>query len=365
MSERKLATIQRISNLEPIPDADKILKATVLGWEVVVLKDEFKIGSLCVYCEIDSILPDKPEFEFLRTRKFRIRTIRLKGQISQGICFPLSILPKGKYKEGDDVTTIMGVTKYDPQAEIERRLLEESRKISSNRIFKFFKRYKWYRVLFIKRNKRGGFPTFIPKTDEDRIQLFPNICEKEKDTLFSITEKLDGQSGTWFLIKKKSLFSRYIFGVCSRNIHLARPDKSSYWNIAIKYDVKNLLKSIIGLNKFIALQGEILGPGIQKNKYGLKEYEIYLFNIITPNNKLNPFNLDPSILQKIVDRGLKLVPHISEGAHLKKDIPSMVEFAKGKSILADIHREGIVVRNYKKGISFKVVNPDFLLKYEE
>jgi RNA ligase (TIGR02306 family) len=95
--ERKLASIQRIISLEPITGADKIEKATVLGWELVVKKGEFKVGELCIYCEVDSVLPDKKEFEFLRDRKFRIKTIKLKGQVSQGICFPLGIIPMNWY----------------------------------------------------------------------------------------------------------------------------------------------------------------------------------------------------------------------------------------------------------------------------
>lgn len=123
MSERKLASIQRIVSLSPIEGADKIEKCVVLGFELVVAKkDNFKAGDLCVYCEVDSILPDKPEFEFLRERKFRIKTIKLKQQVSQGICFPLSILPQAafhdiKWKEGADVTEILEITKYDPQGE--------------------------------------------------------------------------------------------------------------------------------------------------------------------------------------------------------------------------------------------------------
>ena len=109
---RKLATIQKIVELNPIPKADAIECAKVLGWEIVVKKGEFKIGDSVVYIEIDSIVPDKPEFEFLRDRKFRVKTIKLRGQISQGICFPLNILPQGKYKEGDDVTDILKISKY-------------------------------------------------------------------------------------------------------------------------------------------------------------------------------------------------------------------------------------------------------------
>jgi RNA ligase (TIGR02306 family) len=121
MSDRKLASVQKIISIDPIPDADKIEKATILGWEVVVAKkDNFKVGNLAVYIEVDSVLPDCAEFEFLRDRKFRIKTIKLKKQISQGLVLPLSVLPDCHYyKEGEDVTAILKIKKYDPEGDLE------------------------------------------------------------------------------------------------------------------------------------------------------------------------------------------------------------------------------------------------------
>jgi hypothetical protein len=243
---RKLASIQKIVSLSPIEGADKILKATILGWECVVLKNEFKEGDLCVYCEVDSILPEKAEFEFLRERKFRIKTIKLKGQVSQGICFPLSILPKGNYNEGDNITDIIGVTKYDPQAAFEQKEFEKRKAISKNRLNKFFGRYKWYRQMFFK-PARLPFPDFIKKTDEDRIQLFPDICERYTGVLFSATEKLDGTSCTAFSItnpRKWQFWKPYIFGICSRNYHLIRNDNSVYWQIIKKLQIENKIKEL-------------------------------------------------------------------------------------------------------------------------
>ena len=105
-----LASIQKITKLSPIEGADLIEKASVLGWEVVVKKDEFKEGSLCVYIQIDTVVPELPEYEFLRERKFRVRTIKLRKQISQGLIIPL---PVGSWKEGDDVTELLGIKKYE------------------------------------------------------------------------------------------------------------------------------------------------------------------------------------------------------------------------------------------------------------
>src|SRR3989344_1932208 len=141
---RTLASVQKIKRLESIPEAEKIEKATVLGWSVVVKKGEFKVGGLCVYVEIDSILPARAEFEFLAQNKYRIKTVRLRGQVSQGICFSLSILPAGDYSEGTDVTEILGIVKYEPP--IPAHLAGQI---------------------------KGEFPSFIPKTDEPRIQTIP------------------------------------------------------------------------------------------------------------------------------------------------------------------------------------------------
>lgn len=182
---RKLASIQKITNLSPIEGADNIEVASVLGWKVVVKKGEFYVGELVVYCEIDSILPDWPEFKFLKPRGMRIKTIRLKGQISQGICFKLDIVSVFKaisygvisinqkieviHREGYDVTQMLGIIKYEPPC------------IHSNGPNK----------------PKGNFPSFIPKTDEVRIQTIPEFLEIYKDEPCVVTEKLDGTSVVW------------------------------------------------------------------------------------------------------------------------------------------------------------------------
>ena len=368
---RKLASIQKIISLSPIPNADKIEKAIVLGWEVVVAKSEnFKVGDLVVYIEIDSIVPPKPEFEFLKDRKYRVRTIKLRQQVSQGLILPLSILPRGKYQEGDDVTSILNIKKYDPEGEAEQKLLNEKLSRNKNKLSKFLLRYSWYkRLLFLffpKKNK--SFPSFIKKTDEDRIQLFPDICEREKDTKFSITEKIDGQSATYFLVKNKSKLSffqkdKYLFGVCSRNIYLPKPDNSSYWSIAKKYNIQEALEKIIKDISmdydYIILQGEIIGPNIQGNKYKVEDYDFYAFNLILPDR-----NIESGSAKFMLDSyNIKFVPILNH-CNLLSSIPEMVEYSKGNSLIGDTKREGIVCRSYQKGISFKVINPEFLLKYE-
>jgi RNA ligase (TIGR02306 family) len=268
---------------------------------------------------------------------------------------------KNVYNEGQDVTKVLQIKKYDPQAEIEQRLLDEKNAREKNKIKKLLNRMKWYRKLF--GEKRASFPTFIKKTDEDRIQLFPHICEDEKDTIFQVTEKVDGQSGTYFLVRSKGWFGKkkFTFGVCSRNLLLPKPDNSSYWSIARKYDIENVLKSLIGDNPYIVLQGEIIGTNIQGNKYGVKDYDFFAFNLIRHNTKY-----DNEISKGLMENhGIKFVPILDNEFKLKNTISEMVEYAIGKSTLYDGLREGVVIRNYEKGISFKVVSPEFLLKYGE
>lgn len=357
---RKLASIQKVVSVSPIEGAERIEKIIVLGWELVAKKDEFRPGDMVVYVEIDSILPERPEFEFMRERKFRVRTIKLRGQVSQGICFPLSILPQTtQYSEGSDVTEILGIKKYDPQADAEKIVQERRQIIHNKRMDKFFMRYKWYRHFTIK-PKRLPFPSWIKKTDEDRIQLFPNICKDYAITPFRATEKMDGQSVTYFVIRnRKRMFwrSKYSFGVCSRNFQLLRPDDSSYWTVAKQLDVKKRLMAYAkskGLNELV-VQGEICGPKIQDNKYGFNKLRFFIFNCFEDGDyspKSSAFSDEY---------------HVAYLGHwlLKPTIPECVEMAKGLSLFDDIPREGVVLRTNDGMVSFKIINPDFLLKYSE
>jgi hypothetical protein len=355
---RQLATIQRIVGLNPIPNADNIVCATVQGWELVVKKDEFQVGDLCVYIEIDSITPDRPEFEFLRERKFRVRTIKLRKQISQGLALPLSILPKRKYKEGDDVTELLGIVKYDPEGEKERKLLEQKLNKSKNIFHKLFSQYKWYRNLIKRFTKRkaNNFPSFISKTDEVRIQNKPNLCETLKGKRLVKTEKLDGQSATYFLKKNKR--GKFEFGVCSRNIHLLHKNNSSYWTIAEQLHIEDILRKLIGDNDLIVLQGEIIGEGIQGNKYEIKGYDFYAYNLKYGNKRLG--SEEASNILKTYN--IKFVPILDNIFYIKDTVKEMVDDSKGKSVLVNKLKEGHVIRSYDGDLSFKVINPDFLLK---
>lgn len=266
--------------------------------------------------------------------------------------------------EGADLTELLGVTKYDPQAELERKEVERLANIKNIRLRKFFMRYPWYRRFVFKPSKLP-FPAWIKKTDEDRIQLFPDICEKEKDTLFQITEKLDGQSATYFVIKHKNWlgFHRYMFGVCSRNFQLLKPDGQSYWEVAKRLKIKERLIKICKENHHssLVLQGENIGRKIQGNKYQRTWNEFYVFNITRDGETFD----NPKMDGWCQNNGFVMVPILTHHHRIFPNINMMVKHATGKSELADIPREGFVWRNYEKKISFKVINPEFLLKYDE
>jgi hypothetical protein len=363
--ERSLAHIEKIINIVPIEGADKIELATILGWQVVVRKEEFKVGDLAVYIEIDSVLPECKEFEFMRERKFRVRTIKLRKTLSQGILFPLSILPE-KYRNksiGFDCTEILGITKYLTQTEeMDRQIREPEGRlwkfIKRNKATRWLSRYNWFRNLFYKQQKNSVFPPWIVKTDEQRLQNIPNILQT--GGTFSMTEKLDGTSFTAFLRRPNE------FGICSRNQRRDKDVNSVYYKVADRYKIKEILKYILPKTaKSIVLQGEILGPDIQGNKYNLETYKLFVFNLII-DNVPTPTKEIENILKNIQSSNLIQIPNVVPVIYeteLKKTVDEMLDLATGKSVInPNIHREGIVCR--KDNISFKVVSPAFLLKYE-
>lgn len=335
MLTRKLASIQKIKSLEPIPNADAIEKATVLGWQLVVKKGEFQVGDYCVYCEIDSQLPERSEFEFLRPLKFRIKTVRMRGQISQGICFPLSILPPGiPVEEDTDVTEILGIIKYEPPIPVH-----------------------------FKGQVKGGFPGFIPKTDEIRVQVLENVINRYRGKVFYISEKIDGTSMTCYIRDGE-------FNVCSRSLNLKETPENVYWRCARALDLETRIRSF-GRN--IAIQGEVAGEGIQKNRLKLKGLNYFVFSI---------FNMDSSkyldyrdFIAAARDSGLQTVPVLREDFVLIETltIQDLVNYSIDKSVIhKEAWREGVVFRPLQETwdeelgrLSFKAINPEYLLKYGE
>ena len=239
---RKLASIQTENTVEPIPNADAIERIRVLGWWVVAKKGEHKPGDKVVYCEIDSLLPERPEFEFLRASSFkpaqidatgvtvlpagfRIKTVKLRGQVSQGICFPLSILPPGSQDaEGADVTDLLGVVKWEPPL-----------------------------PLGMVGKVKGPFPGFLPKTDETRVQVLEDALRRHQRKSFYVTEKLDGTSFTAFLRNGE-------FGICSRNLLMDEADDSNILaRVAKNLKLPEKLRAVRGkLEHDIAIQADVI-----------------------------------------------------------------------------------------------------------
>lgn len=344
---RKLASIKKIDNIEPIDGADKIELATVGGWKVVVAKDVgHSIGDMVVYCEIDSFLPIEPEFEFLRkssykklvdgTKGFRLRTIKLRKQISQGLIIPLqdAINVMKRYKgevyhemleEGVDVTEMLGITKWDPP-------------VPAN----------------LAGVAKGNFPSFLQKTDEERIQNLTEEYEtwKNSDIEFYVTEKLDGGSATFYYRDGE-------FGVCSRNLELERNDNNTFWKVAKELKIEKKLKFY---GKNISLQGELIGEGIQKNPYKIKGHTVRFFNVFDIDNyKKICFGTFNQIIQ---DLDLQTVPiTATPGFKLPETIDDLLKMAEAKSVMNNkAEREGIVIRSRDNKISFKAISNKFLLK---
>ena len=355
---RQLATIQTIDAIRPIQGKDRIVLATVLGWNVIVLKDQFSLGDKCVYIEIDSVMPERQEFEFLRSKNFRIKTMKMAGVVSQGICFPLTILPEGEYEVGHDVTDILGIKQYEP--EMDDPVPKTARNDGKlNRYPKILVKQKWFRNLILGKNKSTeDFPSFISKTDETRIQTVPWMLEDK--TPYVLTEKIDGTSGTFALVKRKKLFcTKYEYIVCSRNRRLPVDDGSVYWQVSKAYDLEKKLQALIGDNKWIAIQGECLGPKIQGNKYKVQGPYMYAFNLLTPDGRTSSVNARDILLEY----GIDFVPIVAENFTLPDTVEEMVAIAHGQSALGDTLREGLVCRSCDGKKSFKVVDPEFLLKY--
>lgn len=362
---RKLASIQKIAWIRPIEGRDRIELAGVLGYSVIVKKGEFKPEDLCVFCEIDSVLPEKPEFEFLRSKKFRIKTMKLGDVYSQGIVFGMDILPPKKhgapYVLDEDVTDILGVQQYAATLDKESEELMSSQKKKA-RYPKVLMRYAWFRKLMrFDRPRRGGFPCFISKTDETRIQNMPWILEDKEE--FIQTEKVDGQSGSFCLVRHKRPFflkDRFEYIVCSRNMRLNHKDTSSYWQVSDKYQIENALRNMIGNNNWVAIQGECIGPRVQGNKYAVNNCDLFVFNLIYPSGRVGSVKAK-SIIET---RGMKFVPILNEHYVLPDTIEAALKDATGQSVLnPQTLREGFVVRSQDGQKSFKIVSPDFLIHY--
>lgn len=359
---RQLASIKEVKDILPIEGKDRIELAIIDGWSVIIKKGEFKIGDKCIYVEIDSVMPDRPEFDFLRGKNFRIKTMKMAGVISQGICFPTTLLKKD-YPIGADVTEELGIVQYEVTRDVERQS-NGGKRPPIKQYPKWLMKFEWFRQYIYKKDHRGAkrFPDFISKSDEVRVQNIPHILQNKDPWI--VSEKVDGQSNSFVLVKRKKWYGKKYFEyiVCSRNLRLWDKDNSNYWKISDKYNIRKILEELIEDNEWIAIQGEGIAPNIQGNKYKVSEVDFYAFNLIYPSGRVSS-----SVANAILsNKGIKFVPILDTNYFLPNSIPEILQYAHGQSALnKNTLREGVVIRSQDGKQSFKVVDPLFLIKYDE
>lgn len=382
---RSLASIQTIKSLESIEGKDKIVLASFVNvdWKVIVGKEDFKLNDKCIYIEADSILPVRPEFEFLRKRcwnekwqGFRIRNMKMAGVYSEGIAFPQTIIAGNTMKsipDGVDLTEQLGIVKYDPEALAEAQLLEQ-RKKKYGPVMRFLLRIPLIKKLLYPKRSSTAFPKWAHMSDETRVQVLPYVYEDFKGEKVYVTEKLDGQSSLFGVVGRE-------FVVCSRRMRLPpirkirgkyAAEKNNYWKSAEKFDIERKLreaKKELGIDLYV--QGEQCGPGIQGNKLALPDLRLFVFNVYdVTHGKYFTFEEMVSFCSKW---GFEMPPLVEITNFHWENVDVLIAYSKGQSMVnpADF-REGVVIRSYHpkqpgRGMagqsSFKVINPDFDLKY--
>ncbi|HEY1011629.1 MAG TPA: RNA ligase (ATP), partial [Herpetosiphonaceae bacterium] len=334
-------SVQRVLGLEPIPNADAIELARINGWQCVVKKGEFAVGDLGVYFEIDAVPPDTPPFQFLwqpkepagepvaRPAKFRIRTIKLRGALSQGLLMPPHLFDLPDAAEGDDLTAALDVGKYEPPQPL----------IGNGEI-------------------RGLFPRHVPKTDEIRVQSVPQVLDEIAGLPYVCTLKYDGSSATFCLDPDDGSLH-----VCSRNFSI-REGENTLWRLARELEIEAALRR----RPELAIQGEVCGPGIQKNRLDLRRIELFVFSLY--DSVARRYLSDGELRAFCQDNGLQAVALADSGPAFGYDLPALLALAEGKYPGTANEREGIVIRPASETVSealggrlsFKAISNRFLLK---
>lgn len=381
-NKRALAYIQHVTNIRPIDGADNIEQCNVLGWNLICKKGEFHEGDPCVYIEIDSKVPEREEFEFLRAKGFKVKTMKLGkfNCISQGLAMPQSAFKElAGLSEGTDVTDILGI-KYSVQEDNTRKgngdpnakyksMTARHQKIFKQKWARWMMRRSWGRkVMFFffgkKKDNPRGFPSFVSKTDEERVENQPWRIGDGKT--YIATEKLDGTSCTYALERKGR--NKFEFYVCSRNVRQQDEkqecyhDHNIYWDLAFKYNIEQHLKDFLNQFpqlKWVCIQGEGVGF-VQGNPLKLKEDDLYVFNFKDSESGRYNSIAGRAIIEKM---GMKWVPILGE-VQMPDTMEELKALATGKSkVNPDVMREGIVYRSLDGSDSFKNVSREYLIKH--
>lgn len=347
MSERVLASVEQIDAIIPIPDADKICQYQIGGWKVVDQVGKYGVGDLIVYCSIDSWVPteiapflskgNEPK-EYNGIKGERLRTIRLRKALSQGLLLPLSVLggPEETFaitsdSIGADVTQQLGIQKWEVAIPAQLRGLI-----------------------------KGNFPSRIPKTDQERIQnLKRELAEwQAADKLWVVEEKYDGSSMTIYYMDGE-------FGVCSRNLDLKKDEVNTFWKVAIDNNLEEKLTNYcVANNCNLAIQGELLGEGVQGNRYKLQRHNVFVFDVFDIDKQMY-YNCHAR-KQLVETLGMKAVHTIEVRSLVGDTMDSLIERADGQSFLnSGTIREGLVYKSVDDpSVSFKTISNKFLEKFE-
>ena len=408
-NERELAYVVRVDDIKPIEGRDRVECAVVGGWTIMVRKGQFHPGSLGIYFEIDSQVPEKEPFMFLATKKFKIKTQKYKtpdGQFwSQGLLMGAEDFGwTTAERESDTCSTCIvdsdGVAHYvdDESRFLTKQLdviyavaednarksgsMDKYKKMAQRRPKLFAKKpIRWLmrrnwgkKLLFIlfgkKKDKATSFPTqfpFVHKSDEERVECMPWILEDKEPWVKTL--KIDGTSSTYILEKKgKHKFEEY---VCSRNVRQLTPSQKNYhtdiegnvyWMMADKYKIFDFLKSYLIENNlnYVCLQGETAGPSLQGNPHKLKEICFFGYNFIrSDTGRMNSIEA-----AKICNAaGIPWVPIADEAYILPDDMETLKLDADGPCLVGEGPREGWVYRSLDGQRSFKNVSRQYLLKH--
>ena len=402
-NERELAYVVRVDDIKPIEGRDRVECAVVGGWTIMVRKGQFHPGSLGIYFEIDSQVPEKEPFMFLAQKKFKIKTQKYKtpnGQFwSQGLLMApedfnwymndirtaiieMDATNDEGYHAVDNesrfLTKRLGVTyavaednaRKSGSMDKYKKMAQRRPKLFAKKPIRWLMRRNWgKKLLFVlfgkKKDKKSGWPAWVKKTDEERVQNMPWILQNKEPWI--ATEKIDGTSTTFTM--KRGKFGKFDFYVCSRNVVFDKPDKTCFYDsnvyleMAEKYDIENALKDILKSNpelEWVTIQGETYGPGIQKRDYSATEHDFAAFNFITSTEgRWN--SLKAKELLSFYD--IPWVPIIDKEFILPDTVEELLDIATDMSVIDGGMREGLVFRSLDGAQSFKAVSNEFLMKY--
>lgn len=397
--ERELVYVVVIDGIEPIPGYDRVEHALIGGWRVIVQKDQFHVGDPAIYFEIDSRVPSDVEcFHFLEKRHYKVKTLKMCKTLSQGLlmhaedfgwhiglnCGVMMIYDGEEWHSPLDesrfLTQKLGVTYADdednsrkaPSVDKYKKMAQRHPAIFKKAWARWFMRREWGRKLMFfffgkQKDKKNGWPDWVKKTDEERIQNMPWILEDAGEWV--ATEKLDGTSTTFTMRRGK--FGKKYFYVCSRNVCFGEEDKQCYydtnvyWEMAKKYDMFNIMSKMLDQypeEEWITIQGETYGAGIQRREYSMQDHDFAAFNLIFSRfGRVG--TMDMNLILSAY--GIPCVPIVDECIKINqfKNVDEILAYAEGASVKDGLPREGIVFRSVDGSKSFKAVSNSFLMKY--